>query len=102
MNYIVNITDNKIEATYEGILYAELICRNLRKKFPQKQFTIMTESNQINERPTDMQLFRIKQIENGCNIPFMYYTKKAASNFIDKYKDKLKQFDAEYFRIKNS
>lgn len=102
MNYVINITDNKIEAIYEGELHAELICRNFRAQFPQKQFEIMTESNQISERPTDSQLFRIRQIENGCNIPFIHYTKKAASKFLDKHISKTKKFDEEYFRVKNS
>ena len=95
MYYIINTTDNKIEAAYEGELHVNYMLRNFMEYYPSKNFIIVETANQVYERPTDKQLFRILQIENGCKIPFKGLTKSAASKFLDRHISKTKQFDNE-------
>ncbi len=98
--YIINITDSKIEAIYEGELYANFMLRNFSEYFPSKHFIIAETSKQIEERPTNKQLFRILQIKNGCKIPYTGLTKKSASRFLDRHINKTKEFDEEYKKLK--
>ena len=93
--YIINTTDNQIEAIYEGELYANYMLRNFMEYYPSKNFIIAETANQVCERPTNKQLYRILQIENGCKIPFKGLTKSAASKFLDRHISKTKQFDNE-------
>lgn len=98
--YIINLTDNKIEAFYEGKLYANTMLRNFSEYYPNKNFILVQTGKQINKRPTNKQLFRILQIEKGCNIPFTGITKEAASKFLDRHIEKTKQFDKEIEMLK--
>ena len=98
--YLVNLTNNKIEAIYEEELNAKFMLRNFSEYFPDKNFIIVTVSKQIENRPTNKQLFRILQIENGCNIPFTKLTKESASAFLDRHINKTKKFDEEYRELK--
>ena len=98
--YIINTTDNRIEAVYEGEIYADFMLRNFSEYFPHKNFIVVQTSNQIGERPTNKQLFRILQIENGYRIPYTGLTRESASHFLDRHIDKTKKFDEEYRQVK--
>ena len=98
--YVINITDNKIEAIYESEINANFILRNFSEYFPSKNFIIAKVGKQIEERPTNKQLFRILQIENGYKIPYTGLTKESASRFLDRHINKTKVFDEEYKKLK--
>ncbi len=98
--YIINITEKKIEAIYEGKIYADFMLRNFSEHFPSKEFIIFEMAKQIEKRPTNKQLFRILQIENGCKIPYVGLTKDSASQFLERHISKTKEFDEEYKKLK--
>ena len=100
MFYIINKTDNQIEAIYEIKENADLICRNFSEINPNKAYVVMEECKCIQDRPTPAQLYRIRQIEWSLNIPFTKITKKSASNFLERHIAKTKPIDEAYNKLK--
>jgi hypothetical protein len=87
MYCIINKDTKRIEGAYDDYSAAEIMMRNLNERYTDASFTITTGTTE--DRPTSRQMYRIKQIENECNVVFQGITKTEAKLFLDKYLSKL-------------
>ena len=87
MYCIINKDTKRIEGAYDDYSAAEIMIRNLNDRYTDTSFAITTGTTE--DRPTSRQMYRIKQIENECNVVFQGITKTEAKLFLDKYLSKL-------------
>lgn len=87
MYCIINKDTKRIEGAYDDYSAAEIMARNLNDRYTDTSFAITTGTTE--DRPTSRQMYRIKQIENECNVVFQGITKTEAKLFLDKYLSKL-------------
>ena len=87
MYCIINKNTKRIEGAYDDYSAAEIMTRNLNDRYTDTSFVITTGTTE--DRPTSRQMYRIKQIENECNVVFQGITKTEAKLFLDKYLSKL-------------
>ena len=87
MYCIINKNTKRIEGAYDDYSAAEIMTRNLNDRYADTSFVITTGTTE--DRPTSRQMYRIKQIENECNVAFQGITKTEAKLFLDKYLSKL-------------
>ena len=87
MYCIINKDTKRIEGAYDDYSAAEIMTRNLNDRYTDTSFAITTGTTE--DRPTSRQMYRIKQIENECNVVFQGITKTEAKLFLDKYLSKL-------------
>lgn len=87
MYCIINKDTKRIEGAYDDYSAAEIMMRNLNERYTDTSFAITTGTTE--DRPTSRQMYRIKQIENECNVVFQGITKTEAKLFLDKYLSKL-------------
>lgn len=86
MYCIINKDTKRIEGAYDDYSAAEIMTRNLNDRYTDTSFAITTGTTE--DRPTSRQMYRIKQIENECNVVFQGITKTEARLFLDKYLSK--------------
>ena len=60
------------------------MARNLSDYYEGK-YTFAITKESCHQRPTQWQMYRIKQMEEHYNIPFNGITRNAATKFLDEY-----------------
>ena len=93
MSYcIINKTNGNLEGCYQNFRTAEIMARNLSKYYDGVHTFAITKDS-THERPTEQQMYRISQIEEHYNIPFVGITRKAATKFLSEYINKARALD---------
>lgn len=90
MSYnIIDKTTGIIDSSYDQFDAANLILRNLNKKYHNKYEMKSTYSKKFvynGNRPSEAQLWRINEIEKAyIGVSFQHTSKEAATKFLERY-----------------